>query len=594
MQRIIIILLILGSYQYSLSSDVKKDIEYLASEELEGRQPGTEGIEKAAQYIEKQFEKIGLDKVGDSYRQKFNIKLGRELGENNSIGFDVVIPRPGVPKNKLRALKRTWETGKDWMPSTVSANGEVSGDVVFVGYGISAEKLNYDDYADVDVTGKLVVCLTASPDGSDRSGSFSKYATRNYKASNAKKHGAAGIMFVKIQGDSVDVFNKLNEGSRINSNSGIVAIQAARTSIDKLFPRKTQLYYLENKINESLQPQSFLVPNISISAKVELTDIEKETSNIMGFLEGDSDEIVVIGAHYDHLGYGKGGSSRYRGKEKKIHYGADDNASGTAAVIEIARILEENPINASILFVAWSAEEMGLLGSKYFTENPNIDASKITAYYNYDMVGRLEEKITILGAGTSPNWKDILTEAKGDMEYELEFVDAGNGPSDHSSFYQLDKPVLAFFSGIHSDYHTPNDSPDKINYEGINDIINYSLKVIRTADEMNEIAFSKVAEPDIRKKMGRTKSNVTFGVIPSYSSNRHGFVIDDIIIGGPAHNGGMQAGDIIIEIDGEKIANIYDFMFAYWDKEPGDILNVKVLRGGKDYPIAIKVKLNAK
>ena len=575
--------------------NLKKHIEYLASEELEGRQPGTDGIEKAAVYIENYFDELGLKKINDSYRQEFEIVTGKELSGTNSLDFDVIIPKPGIPRERLKPRKRNWTVESDWLPMSSTANGSASGQVAFVGYGISSEELGYDDYAGIDVNGKIVIILSDSPDGESRSGSFAKYANFNYKASTAKKNGAAGILFVKIQGDSADVFDPLNVSRRMNMNAGIVAAQVSRSKIAKLFPRKSQLFEVEKEINASLKPNSFLFENVNANLSVEVSDTKRKTHNILAFLKGDSKDMIVIGAHYDHLGYGMGGSSRYRGKEKKIHYGADDNASGTAAMMELARILKDSEIESSVLFCAWSAEEMGLIGSKFFSDNLPVDVTKIKAYYNFDMIGRLENnEVSVLGTATSPIWDEILESRATEMGLTLQKIKSGTGPSDHSSFYKLDKPVLAFFSGIHSDYHTPSDTPDKINLEGSEKIVNYALAVIKSAEEKDEITFSKVAEPDSKKKMGRTRSNVTFGVIPNYSSNEHGFVIDDIIIGGPAHEGGMLGGDIIIEIDGNKISNIYDFMYAYWDKQPGDVVNVKVLRGGRKDPIAMKVKLAAK
>jgi len=600
----IIYLIFLISTTFSLTSqtrieNLKKHIDYLASPELEGRLPGTEGIEKAANYIETQFKEIGLKPLNGSFRQNFQVTMGKKLMGKNEMSFEVLIERPGLPKEKWKKRNRIFQASKDWLPMAFSSSGTYSGEVAFVGYGISAEDIAYDDYEGIDVEGKAVIVLTDSPEGEDRTGKFARFASNRYKTTNAKKHGASAILFIKIQGDSANVFEPIENISRIGRKAGIIALQMNRTKLAKLFPRKKKLYPLEKLINDNHNPQSFILPNLTLTFETNIEDMKNTTSNVFAVVEGTGikDDYIFIGAHYDHLGWGKGNNSRYRKKPLKIHYGADDNASGTAAVIEFARYFKENPARRNIVFCAWSAEEMGLIGSKYFVENLPISVDNIYAYFNFDMIGRLEkgDDIQILGTGTSSEWDEMLEEIAGKDSTNIRKIKAGHGPSDHSSFYSKEKPVLAFFSGIHSDYHTPGDTPDKISYEGIEKIMKFSKSIILKADERNNLEFTEVTDPESKKKMSRMRfSKVTFGVIPNYADNDHGFVIDGVSPGGPAAIGGLKGGDIIVKINEDKIDNIYDFMYAYMEKNPGDVLEVSVLRGGKKNIIKFKVKLAAK
>ncbi len=579
--------------------NLARHINYLASPELEGRLPGSDGIEKAASYIESEFKTIGLKALEGNYRQDFDVTMGKKLVGRNEMSFEVLVPRPGLPKEKWKKRTRKWTPEKDWLPMGFSSSGTYSGEVAYVGYGISAEKLGYDDYAGIDVGGKAVIIISDSPDGEDRTGEFAAYASFRYKTTNAKKHGAAAILFINIQGDSADVFQPIENMTRIGRNAGIVTLQMSRSKLAKLFPRKKQLYPLEKLINDTHKPQSFIIPDLTLTFETNIEDMKNTTSNIFGVLEGSEikDEYIFIGAHYDHLGWGKGQNSRYKEKIPKIHPGADDNASGTAAVIEFARYFAKNPPRRSIVFCAWSAEEMGLLGSKYFVNNLPIDSLDIFAYFNFDMIGRLAkgDEIQILGTGTSLEWDELLEAQALSDSLGIRKIKAGYGPSDHSSFYTKKRPVLAFFSGIHSDYHTPGDTPNKIQYGGIEKIMDFASSIILTSDNMNALEYAEVSDTEMKKKMSRMRfTKVTFGVIPNYAENDHGFVIDGVSPGGSAALGGLKGGDIIIEIDDNKIDNIYDFMYAYMEKNPGDVVSVSVLRGGKKNPIKFNVKLAAK
>lgn len=576
-------------------SDLEENINYLASPELKGRKPGTEGIEKAAQFIEKKFKDIGLESINGKYRQEFEVVTGKNLVGENEISFKVTIPRPGVPKDRWPSTEKKWEVKNDYLPFTFSSNGTAEGEMVFCGYGISAKDLNYDDYEGVDVEGKIVVLLSDSPDGESRTGEFARYANHRYKLTNAKNHKAAGIIFVNIQGDSANVFHKLDEVDRMSTDAGIIAVIANRVQMDKFFPNSTKLFPSEEEINKNKKPKSFILPNATCKISVNLENKTEKTHNVFGVLEGKSDNYIVIGAHYDHLGEGHSSSSRHRGGGDAIHYGADDNASGTSAIIQLAKRFEDNEIKDNILFVAFSAEEMGLLGSKDFVKNLPIDKSKIKFYVNYDMVGRLEDKeIQVFGVGTSSKFEQVLDAKANEKSITIKKIKTGNGPSDHQSFNIEKIPVLFFFSGIHSEYHTPQDTPDKIDYDGLLKILDYSEAAIRELSNEKSLDYVEVKDNEKKEKISRTTSNVVMGVIPSYSDTEHGFVLDGVKMGSPAEIGGLKAGDIIIAVDETEVKDIYDFMYSYWDKQPGDVVKVKVLRGGKKEPLIFNVKLAAK
>lgn len=584
-----LLMIILSSVAYSQDEAIETEADrlsthvyYLASDSLEGRFPGSEGIELAARYIEKQFEEIGLSKISGTYRQELELSVGKKLTGNNSVKFNVFIPRRGVPKDRIQPVVRQWESGVDYLPMGFSENGAVSGELVFAGYGITAEKLAYDDYKDVEVTDKTVIVIMDSPNGEEDHGEFAPYTSLRYKAKNARDHGAWGIIFVKSGGDSAHVLLQPT-AKYMGNNSGIVALNAQRTKIAPFFPRAKSLYPLQQKIMETKQPQSYVLPNVTIDLRVELEDDMRKTYNILGMVEGTNknkaDEYIVIGAHYDHLGWGETNSS-YRGKKKMIHNGADDNASGVAGLIELARRIKENPLERSVIFIAFTAEEVGLVGSNHYVENSIIPVDQAIAMFNLDMIGRLRDNtIKVFGVGTSPLFESNLETIALEDSIIIQKLADGFGPSDHTSFYKKNIPVLFFFTGVHGDYHHPNDDADKLNYEGLSRVVNYvesMTEFIANREEKPE--FSAVVEKgQVEKKSRRGK--VWFGIVPSFEDSPLGCKISGTSAGSPAAKAGLQKNDIIIEIEGSLIKNLYDFMYRIGDFEAGDEIEVKVLRG---------------
>ncbi len=569
---------------------ITEHVQYLASDELRGRFPGTPGIQLAADYIEQKFKATGLLPVDGKYRQGFPVTVGKKLTADNSVKFNVIIPKVGIPMDRIKPVVKKWTTGKDWIPLGFSENGKESGELVFAGYGITAEKLNYDDYGGVDVKDKVVIVIMDSPDGEDGSGDFARYSSLRYKTTNARDHGASAIVFVKYGGDSSHVL--LKPGYEfLGSNSGMIALQSSRTKIAKFFPRGKSLYPLQMKINKTKQPQSYILPNVTVEISVGMENDDRPTENVFGIIKGTSpdlsDEFVVIGAHYDHLGYG-GKSSTYRGKKARIHNGADDNASGVAGVLELAKRIKANPMKRSVLLMAFTGEEMGLVGSAYYADNPVIPNEKVIAMFNLDMVGRLRKNnLKIFGIGTSPLFAEIIDTFAVLDSIHISKLRDGFGPSDHSSFYKKDIPVLHFFTGVHGDYHHPNDDWDKVNYKGISHVLNYIESVARyIGDAGSRLEFSEVIVPDKKPSSGGKGygGKIWFGIIPSFEQTELGCKISGTSPGSPARKAGLKNDDVVIEINGRLIKNLHDLTYRIYEYEPGDVLSVRVLRG-RNYQI---------
>jgi hypothetical protein len=330
--------------------------------------------------------------------------------------------------------------------------------------------------------------------------------------------------------------------------------------------------------------------------QTEVKEVIRQGHNVAGYIEGKDPNLknhyILIGAHYDHWGWG-GSGSLYRGAEPKIHHGADDNASGTAAVLELAEkfaSIKDN-LKRSIIFMTFSGEELGLLGSNYFTEHSPVPMDRIDAMINLDMVGRLnaDKNLIVYGTGTSSNWKKILNEFNKNYSFKLTFNDEGYGPSDQSSFYGENIPVLFFFTGTHPDYHRPSDTADKINSTGEESITKYVYQVAESIDE-NPEKPNYINVP--RKNSGRMAFRVYVGTIPDYASQVDGLKLTGVSESGPAQKAGLKGGDIIIEFGGKKISNIYDYTYALGDFSPGDIVDVVVMRKGEKK--TFKVELGAR
>ena len=440
-------------------------IKYLASEELKGRATGSQELEKAAEYIARQFRSWGLAPLdGGSYMQAFEVTTSAKLGQGNRLEYFL-----GNAKSTLRF-------DDEFRPFNFSSRGAASGQIVFAGYGITAPEYDYDDYAGLDVKGKIVMVLRHEPQEMDEKSAFdgrqpTLHSNFDSKAINAKRHGAVGVIVVMDRAahkSDVDELEKFGKSGGPN-DAGIPFVQV-KTGIGEAWVRQAgkDLESIETEIDKDLEPRSFALPDF---VRIELaTDLErsvKTVHNVAGYLKGETDEYVVIGAHYDHLGLG-GQFSMAPASEAgaKTHPGADDNASGTAGVLELARWFSSQPKHKrGIVFLAFAGEEMGLLGSSHYVRNPPKPLQGAVAMLNLDMIGRIREgKVYVGGVGTGEGLRPMLEKlATSYKSLSFSYSDTTNyGSSDHTSFTTGQVPVLFFFSGLHGDYHRPSDTWDKV------------------------------------------------------------------------------------------------------------------------------------
>lgn len=572
-------------------------IRFLASDELEGRYPGTPGNYKAASFIETKFTEFGLQTISGTYRQTFSFPTAYNVSEKTSVVWEKLIERPGLPKDMWKAIPKKWDVGVEFQPLSISENGTVTAEVAFVGYGITAKDIGYDDYEGIDVTGKVVVILSDSAIGQPKDERFIPYSKLDYKAMNAREHGAVGVIFVKVQSDSANVFYPLKV-SAFAKSSGIIVVQAKRTEIAKFFPKEANLYPTEMEIQKIKKPKSFIIPDTKVTISVDMTKETAEVPNVFGIIPGSDPELsiqyIVIGAHFDHLGWGTE-NSLYRGKVPQIHNGADDNASGVAAILHLAELLTRSPLKRSVIIVAFNAEEEGLLGSSHFIKNSPVPLDNIVLMLNFDMVGRMKEnKLNVFGTGSSTTFDKVVDSVATIDTLILTKGSEGYGPSDHSSFYSVKIPVLFLFTGAHSDYHMPSDDAEKINCDGIVKVTNFALRILERYGNSYEkpdyvvVPIAKNAMTD--KAPGYSK--VWFGIVPNFEDNPLGLRISGVSAGSPAEKAGLQTDDIITKFGGKTVKNLQDLTYILREFKPNDVVDVVVVRSGKK--LVFKVKLVAR
>jgi len=558
------------------AEEIISHIRYLASDELGGRMSGTAGADKAAEYISSQFKKAGLKPLGDdnTYFQKFSFTKDIKLGEQNKLEFEIY-------KSKTEL-----ELGHDFYTLSLSSSGEFSGEVVFAGYGISAPELEYDDYEGTYVKDKIVLVLRYTPEGYDPESPFSDYAALRYKAMNAREKGAKAIIFVTPYSQDEEEDLTLVGRDFSYSDSGIQSLILKREKAEELLLNSgTDLKKLEQNLADK-NNSSFLIPITKAAIKTELIEEKGESSNVIGLLEGSDpilkNEFVVIGAHYDHIGLGERGSRAKKDSTAgSIHNGADDNASGVAGLIELSEFFscEKESLKRSLIFIAFSAEELGLIGASYYVDNPKVPLDKTVAMINMDMIGRLDEdKLTIFGVGSSPEWGGLINDSNSDYNFEISLNNSGFAPSDQSVFFAKKIPVLHFFTGLHDDYHTPGDDWGKINSKGQQKVLSLMADIIQELNtQQDKVAFSNVEEP----KKGSSKFNVYLGTIPDYSNQIEGVKLMGVREGSPAQKAGLLDDDTIVQFNGVSIKNIYDYVYALGDSKPGIPTSLVVLRNYK-------------
>lgn len=560
-----------------------EDVRWLADPEREGRRAGTAGEREAARFVRTRFETLGVAPGGPdaTYEQPFKILAGAKVVES------------GCRFNFLEHA-RGFQQGKDWQPLLYSGNGEVQGEVVFCGYGIESKEHGYDDYLPVDVKGKVALVFTRGP-RSDKGGSFGAehptlFEDLRFKVTLAKNHGAIAVLFMKPEGDS---WLELGYG-----DPGVPVAQLSRGAfLDMLKAEGTDLDALRKEIDESLQPRSRALQwragkPVPYTAMLKVT-VEKVTAtsrNVIGRIEGtdpSTRDVIVIGAHMDHLGWGGDGS--LAPGVHAIHPGADDNASGTAGVLALARALKSYPLRHTVLLCSFGGEEMGLLGSNFLvkSEHMPVRLERVECMLNMDMIGRLgNAPLVVGGSGTAKEWPQILEKAAKEAALDIAPSKDGFGPSDHASFYGKDIPVFFFFTRSHDDYHKPTDTADKIDGAGMERVVRFGLALLRDVDALPaRPRFEKTGgDPHAEGGVVTGERGPYFGSVPDYAEGEEG--TDGVKItgarpGSPADKAGLKGGDRIVEFDGKPIKNLYDYTYAIRGARTGKPIKVAVMRDGK-------------
>jgi Peptidase family M28/PDZ domain len=527
-----------------VSEKLKHHVEVLSSDELEGRETGQAGEKKAAEYIINEFSNIGLLPKGDNgeFTQSFEFLAGKSFEGKNSlmIGDQELI------------------RDEDYFLMSYSGNGEVSGTLVSVGFGIQAPELGLDDYEGVEnLQGNIALMDVSSPDGIHPHSKYAAYHDLRNRAQKALDLGAMAVIFI---------------------NAGEMAEDPKRNYTRKMTSLDIPILFVSK--NEQW------TEGAEVTLSVTMDDLFNEGINVVGYVDNKASRTVIFGAHYDHLGYGDEGSL-YRGENAEIHNGADDNASGTGMIIELARYFKNSGgTNNNYLLIAFSGEEKGLLGSNHFAKNPTIDLEKVNFMINLDMVGRLDSSSNLIatGVGTSPTWDSLVDgEIAGELNIE-EKLD-GIGPSDHTSFYLQDIPVLHFFTGAHSDYHKPTDDAELVNIKGMFTIYSYLIRLVNSLESEEMLAFTKTKDSE---NENAPRFSVTLGVVPDYAFSGKGMKIDGVTEGRPASTAGIEGGDIVIKIGDIDVLDMMAYMNALSNYKKGDSTNVIVNRSGEELEFGVR------
>lgn len=542
------------------------DVKYLASPELKGRATGSPELEKAADYIESQFNSFGLKPTA----QPFPVVVGAHLGTNNHL--DWTIQDTTTPVGRMQ-------------PFSFSSTGALNAPVVFAGYGITDSDKHYDDYAGIDVKDKIVLILRHEPREKKE---MSLHAALIEKAVNAKMHGAKGVLLIN------DIFAHDGKDNGLDkfgvtsgpTDAGILFVQVdAEVAVRLLAAEGTDVRKLTEEINRDLKPHSFVLDGLTVSVSVDIRRDTKTVRNVGAYLPGETDEYVVIGAHYDHLGLGDE-HALAPSQIGTIHPGADDNASGTAGVIELARWFAKQPKpKRGVLFLTFAGEELGLLGSGWYVNHPILPLENAVAMINMDMIGRIRDgKVYLGGTGTGSTFDKMLADAHAPAPLQIILSEkTGYGSSDHTSFTTKQVPTLFFFSGLHGDYHKPSDTADKIDAPDATKLLDYIADLTENLQTGERPQFVRVAEPSMPSGSsgGGSGYGPAFGSIPDFNEPPKGVRFADVRDGTPAAKAGLKAGDILIEFDGKEIANLYDFTYALRAHKPGDLVLVKFIRGSQ-------------
>lgn len=570
-------------------SDLRLEVGYLASDSLEGRMSGSSGNSKAAAFLSSYLKKIGLSPAGQpsDFYQRFEFTSGVKVVTNRN-SLQVRLPREDV---------LDFQVGRDFNPLSFTANGETEGDVVFAGYGLvvpGKQGIGYNSYEGLDVSNKIVLALRYVPEAVEprRRQELNRYAGLRYKALMARERGAKAILFAAgpTSPNAGELVGMSFDSSM--AGSGIIAASVSSNVVQKLLSSagKDLKTLQEGLDTENPHAEGSLpLPNTKLRIATAVEFIKKADQNVLGWLPpaGKSQEYIVVGAHYDHLGFGEVGAFERKGEENAIHNGADDNASGVAALLELAAALaaerSRQPENfqRGILFAFWSGEEIGLIGSSHFVEHPALPLTNALAYLNFDMVGRLREnKLTLQGLGSSSIWRKLIEKRNVAAGFNLVLQDDPYLPTDTTAFYPKLVPVLSFFTGSHEDYHRPTDKPDTLNYEGLERITRLArgiiLDLLKTPDRPDYARVTRSESGGARETL-----RAYLGTIPDYTAEVAGVKLSGVRAGSPADKAGLKGGDVLVEFGGQKIANIYDYTYALDAVKIGQPVTIAVLRDGK-------------
>ncbi|MFN2384336.1 MAG: M28 family peptidase [Gemmatimonadota bacterium] len=571
------------------AQELESHVGFLAADALAGRRAGTPGAERAARYIVRAFQESGLAAPArfPSYLQTFAFPVGVELGPDNRLVLQY--------GSRLGTI---FEAGRDFLPLAGSLADRIEQPVVFVGYGISAPPIGYDDYAGLDVRGKVVLALRFSPEGDSPGGRFGRYLSERYKAATAQAKGARAILFVN--GPATEEIDRLIPFAldAAPADLGIVALSVTQAVARRIAATAGgDLSVWQAAINRTGRPQSRAIRGAVLNLRADLRPRLRTTHNVIGMLPGRDPrlaaEALVIGAHYDGLGLGGPGSLDPVPGE--IHNGADDNASGVAGLLELAQFFAypTNRPDRTLIFVAFGAEEEGMLGSARFVADPAVPLASLVAMLNLDMIGRLDDEVIVYGVGSSTAWPEQLAVANAELKLPLRTMEEGYGPSDHAAFYLRQVPVLAFFTGVHADYHRATDDAERLNLDGALQVTGLVRRVAsqvanavpRPAFDPRETAPRELAEtpPPV------ATVPVRLGAVPAPTGAdaRGGIVIERVVEGSPAAAAGLLPGDRVMFIAGQTIDTVYAYVEALATLVPGRPVTLGVRRG--EAPIELVV-----
>lgn len=561
------------------ANEIRTHIIFLASDSLGGRKTGEEGNRIAASYIANEFRRYGLEPKGDqgTFLQSFQVTTGIKAGTGNAL------------EATINNRKLNYAADVDVRPVAITSSATAEGDLVFVGYGISSDSLKLDEYAGVDVKGKIVMMLRFTPDFGKQNSIYDGWEFLYKKGRVARDKGAAGILIVTGPADEEKPELMPLKFERRNEDVGVPVMNITSTAATELLRSAgiaKNLKEIQQQIYDTKSPASFMVPGVSVSMTTNVERVASPSANVVGLIEGTSakEEVMIIGAHFDHLGWGGAGSGSLKAETTAIHHGADDNASGTAGILELAQYFSahRDSLKRSLLFIGFSGEEMGLLGSQYYVNHPSLPLAQTVAMVNLDMIGRMRESTLVVeGSGTSPAWASILK--RHENGFKLKLKPGGFGPSDHSSFYGKKIPVLFFFTNLHEDYHRPSDTWEKIQFWEEQRVLTLVADITKEiVNGPTRPEYVQVTDSSATIAGDRRETRVSLGVMPDYAEDIVGLKITGTRPGSSAEKAGLVGGDIIVKFAGKDVKNIYDFTYLMGERKPGEEVQIVVKRGAEE------------